>query len=137
VLAERPDDPGMLFNCAVAIATQGREEEALARVRDIHERFPDYLFARLRLVQDAAERRDFEAAHALLDPLLTRTRFHASEYTGLCAAHIELLVAEGKEEGARSWLKMWRDVDPDNPKLMIYEERLMRRGLLSGYFRSE
>jgi tetratricopeptide (TPR) repeat protein len=137
VLAELPNDPSMLFNYAVAIAIQGREEEALTRVRDIHEQFPDYLFARLRLAQDAAERRDFEAAHALLDPLLTRTRLHLSEYTGLCAAHIELLMAEGKEEGARSWLKMWRDVDPDNPKLMIYEERLSRRGLLSEFFRSE
>jgi tetratricopeptide (TPR) repeat protein len=135
VLAELPNDPSMLFNYAVAIAIQGRENEAIARVREIHERFPEYLFARLRLAQDATERKDFKAAHALLDPLLTRNRFHASEYTALCAAHIELLMAEGKEDGAKSWLKMWGDMDPDNPKLMIYEERLMRRGLLSGFFR--
>lgn len=137
VLAERPNDPSMLFNYAVAIAVQGREEEALARVHDIYQRFPDYMFARIRLAQDATERKDFEAAHALLDPLLTQTRFHASEYTALCAAHIELLMAEGKEEGARSWLKMWRDMDPDNPKLIIYEERLSRRGLLRNIFHPE
>jgi tetratricopeptide (TPR) repeat protein len=134
VLAERPDDSSMLYNLANAIAIQGREEEALAQVRDIHKRFPDYTFARTRLAQDAAARRDFDAARALLDPLMTRTRFHVSEYAALCMAHIELLMAEGKKDGARSWLKIWRDADPDDPKLMIYEERLNRRGLLGKFF---
>ena len=48
-----PDHPGLAYNRATAIALQGREDEALAIVREVHARQPDYLFARVRLAEDA------------------------------------------------------------------------------------
>ena len=130
-----PDHPSLMYNRAVAIGLQGREAEALALVRELHAKHPDYLFARVRLAQEAIAEEDFEAARALLDPCLSRGRYHLSEYTALCSAHIELLLAQGQAEGARSWLKMWRDVAPDDPRIMHWETKLKSGGLLGKLFR--
>ena len=130
-----PDHPSLAYNRAVAIRIQGREEEAMSVVRELHARHPDYLFARVRLAENAVGDRDFKAARELLDPLMTRSRFHHSEYAAFCHAHITLLVAEGETEGARRWLQIWEDVAPDDPRVDHWKARLKRPGLFGKLFR--
>jgi thioredoxin-like negative regulator of GroEL len=118
----------------MAVAMQGRNEEAMSLVREIHARHPDYLFARARLAEEAVERGDFDTAQNLLDPLLSRRRFHHSEYGTFCHAQISLLSAKGSSEGARSWLQMWRQFDPDNPRIELWQRRVGQRSLLGSFF---
>jgi predicted Zn-dependent protease len=133
-LERHPDDPSLAFNRSVAIRLQGREEEALAIVRDIHSRHPDYLFARVKLSEEAVKRREFDQAQALLDPLVKGSRFHLSEYTMFCHAHIELLSAKGETEAARTWLRMWQDVSPDDERTIVWSARLGKRSWLRKVF---
>lgn len=134
-LQRRPTDSSLAYNRAVAIHIQGREEEAMSLVREIHARDPDYLFARVKLAEEAIKHRDFGSARRLLDPLISRRRFHASEHAAMCHAYIELLVAEGETEGARQWLQMWKEVAPDDERAMYWHARLDKRGLLRRLFK--
>jgi tetratricopeptide (TPR) repeat protein len=136
-LERHPDDPSLAFNRSVAIQLQGREEEAMAIVREIHSRHSDYLFARVRLSEDAVSRRDFDQAQSLLDPLVKHSRFHLSEYTMLCHAQIDFLSAKGETEAARMWLRMWQDVAPDDERTHIWSARLSKRGWLRKIFQKQ
>jgi hypothetical protein len=42
-----------------------------------------------------------------LQPLVTRDRFHYSEFSAFCDIHLELLVAQKNYDAVRSWLDMW------------------------------
>ncbi|MCI0491412.1 MAG: tetratricopeptide repeat protein, partial [Planctomycetes bacterium] len=133
-MQQRPDDPSLQYNRAVAILLQGREKEAMSLVRDIHARYPDYLFARVRLAEDAVKRRDFDAARSLLDPLMERNRFHQSEFAAMCNANIELLAARGDKDGARIWFDMWQRTDSNDPRAKQWNSRLDKRGFLGRFF---
>jgi len=132
-----PHHPGLAYNRAMAVAIQGREEEALTLVREVHARHPDYLFARVKLAEDAVNSRDFDAAKSLLDPLMSRRRFHYSEFGAFCNAQISLLSAQGKTEATRSWLDIWRRIQPDDPRLEMWERRAGKRGLFASLFRRD
>jgi tetratricopeptide (TPR) repeat protein len=123
-LAVRPDSPSLLNNLAMAYQLQGREEEALSMVREIHERHPDYLFARVSVAQLAIKDGDLDRAHDLLDPLLERKTLHFSEFSRLCSGLIDLSLAEGNRDAARSWFEMWESADPDSPGLAAYRLRV-------------
>jgi Flp pilus assembly protein TadD len=131
-LAIVPDSPGLLNNLAVAYQLQGRAEEAEQMVCQLHERHPDYLFARVSVAQMAIRDGDLERARELLHPLMQRQKFHFSEFDNLCAALIDLYLAEDKPEGAQSWFRMWESADPENPRLLPYKARVSRLGRLLG-----
>ena len=40
-----------------------------------------------------------------------------SEFAAFAQAEMQLLIAEGHEEGALSWFRMWEELDPDHPQL--------------------
>lgn len=123
-LAIEPDAPDLLNNRAIAYSLQGRDDEAEALIRQIHERHPDYLFARIGLAQRHIARGEFKEAHDLLDPLLHRKRLHYSEFDTLCGATIQLYLAEGNRDAARSWFDLWESTDPENPKLELFRRRV-------------
>jgi tetratricopeptide (TPR) repeat protein len=123
-LAVRPDSPSLLNNLAGAYQMQGRKEAALDLVREIHERHPDYLFARISIAALAIKDNDFDRAHDLLDPLLRRKKLHFSEFSRLCSTLIDLSLAEGNRDAARSWFEMWESADPDSPNLEAYRLRV-------------
>ena len=127
-LEVEPDAPDVLNNLAVAYEMQGRMAEAEALVVRNFERHPDYLFGRTSMAQLYVRDGKIEEAEALLEPLLTRQRFHHLEFAAFCNAQIELYRAQGKREGAESWLKMWAAVDPDNPAIARLRRSLGRRG---------
>jgi len=115
-----------LFNyLASALQGQGRQEEMKAVIQQMVDRFPDYLFGQVALARLLVEQEKTEEAQSLLDPLLSRGKFHISEFSALCAIQIELLIARKEYEGAKSWMQMWQQADPDNPNLGHFR-RLLR-----------
>ncbi len=123
-LSVEPSAPDLLNNLALAYEREGRAAEAEALAREIHERYPDYLFARLALARAHIRGGDTQRANELLAPLLRRKRLHATEFNALCATYIELYVAEGREAAARTWFELWESVNPRNPGLEPYRQLL-------------
>ena len=136
-LALEPDSPGLLNNLAVAYEQAGRREEAHTMVRELHARFPDYLFARVTVARMAIKDGDVARAHALLDPLLERKKLHFSEFGQLCSVLIDLNLAEGHRDAARTWFDLWESNDPENPQLAPYRLRLGRIGRMLNRFRKK
>jgi tetratricopeptide (TPR) repeat protein len=131
-LADDPEEKSLLNNLAVAFRLQGRDEDADALIRQIHERHPDYLFARTGLAERHIERGELEEARQLLDPLTRRERMHYSEFDAFCGAYIQLYLAEDNVDAARSWFAMWGEVDPENPKLEIFRRFVAKSSRFAG-----
>jgi tetratricopeptide (TPR) repeat protein len=123
-LAVEPDAPDLLNNLAKALQLRDRLDESEALVREIHERFPDYLFGRTNLAHLCVREGELDRAQALLEPLLARRRLHFTEFAALAAAHIDVLLARGERDGARSWLEMWEGIDPDHPGLAHWRRQV-------------
>lgn len=130
-----PDKPDLLNNLAAAYVLQDRIEESKQLIRQIHDRFPDYFFGRIGAARLAIEAGQLDEALALLRPLLGQKKFHTSEFTALAQAEIELLLARGEREGARSWLKMWEDTVPDHPQLSVWRSRVNSPSIWQRLFR--
>jgi hypothetical protein len=83
--------------------------------REIHARWPDYLFARCRLADAEIVSGSLDEARRLLDPLLMRSRFHFSEFRALASVISHLNLAEGNIETATEWLGLCERTEPDHP----------------------
>lgn len=116
-LEVEPDSPSILNNLAAAARIQKRDAEADLMIRDIHRRFPDYFFGIIGVAMRAIDAGRIEEAGELLKPLLQRKKFHVSEFAALVGAEVELQLARGEKEGARSWLKMLEESAPDHHSL--------------------
>ncbi|MBI3973512.1 MAG: tetratricopeptide repeat protein [Chloroflexi bacterium] len=123
-LTHEPDSPAILNNLAAAYSYQGRQHEAEALLREIHQRHPDYPFARIGLARIDITRGQLDQARRLIEPLLSRKRLHFSEFAALCGVEIELAEAEGNREAARSWLDLLRGAYPDHALIPEFERRL-------------
>ncbi|MEM9903765.1 MAG: tetratricopeptide repeat protein [Cyanobacteria bacterium P01_D01_bin.44] len=123
-LAVEPDAPDLLNNLAAAYMRLDREQEAEALILNIHERFPDYLFACTSLAKFHIRDREFDAAETLLKPFFKHERFHFSEFAALMDAQIELEIARKNYQAAETWLDMWAKADPDHPLIEYWDERL-------------
>lgn len=106
-LTLEPEAPDLMNNLAMAFRLQGREEESIALIRDIVNRYPDYVFASVSLAKLHLENGDVAAAEAILKPFLCRDRFNFLEFSAFADAYIELLLAQKQKDGARTWLNMW------------------------------
>lgn len=123
-LQNEADSPDLLYNLAAVYQYQGRFDEADALVEQVHERFPDYLFARTGLAQVCINRGDLPRARQLLQPLLERRRMGLSEFDAFCAAHVDLYLAEGDAKLAGAWFGAWESTNPENPKLALYRGKV-------------
>jgi tetratricopeptide (TPR) repeat protein len=124
-----PDSPSIQNNLAAALEMLGRSDEAMALLDRISERYPDYLFARVARAIRAARRGDVEGGRALLDPLMRKTHLHISEFRALANAQIELAMAAGNLDAARSWLNIWEQIDPDHPSILMWSLQLAGKRL--------
>jgi tetratricopeptide (TPR) repeat protein len=122
-----PDKPDVLYNLAQAYALQDRLDESRAVVEEVRQRFPDYLFGQIDAVRRLTTEKRYEEAQAILDQLMTRKRWHFSEFAAFAGAQIELHLAEGNRGAAKSWLEMWKQADPDHPSLEYFEKQLGRK----------
>ena len=123
-LAEEPDAPDLLNTLGAAYHAQGRDHEADEVVRQTYERFPEYLFGIVAMAQLLMREGNLPEAKALLDRLLTRPRFHVSEFAAVCAAQIDYWLVQAKPEGARHWLDMWQKTSRGSPVLQSYRDRV-------------
>jgi tetratricopeptide (TPR) repeat protein len=119
-----PNDPALLNNLGQAYVLQRQEQKAEELAYEIHERFPDYLFGRTNLATILADKGEIERAKELIDPLFSRKRFHFAEFSAMCAAQIQLSLAEENREAAESWLDMMKQVAPDDPNIPALEMRV-------------
>jgi tetratricopeptide (TPR) repeat protein len=119
-----PEDPQLLNNLAVAYEMQGLNEEAHKMIYDILARFPDYLFGIAGVARLEISSGNLEKARDLLESLMVRKKMHISEFNALCMGEIELCMAEGKSEGAKTWIDMWERVYPDNPELPRFRSKV-------------
>ena len=99
-----PDEASLEFNLAVAEKLAGREVEARARLERLHERHPDYLFARADLAVEALDAGDLDRAEGLLAVPTGRTRLHVHEWAAFAAALGRLALARGDVDGAERYL---------------------------------
>jgi len=125
-LAVEPGAPDLLNNLSKAYEMQGRSDEAETLVRDIHRRFPDYLFARTTLATIHARQGQFDEARELLDPVRSQTKFHITEFAALVYAEFEIAMLRGADDVAKSWLKMMEQASPEHSSLptMRYQLQL-------------
>lgn len=119
-----PDVPALLNNLAAAYEMQGRLPEAEVIVRQLHQQYPDYVFARTGMAQLCIRRGEIDEAEALLKPLLTQRRFHFSEFAAFCVAQIQLFMAQDNLDAARSWFDTWASADPDHHAIAEWRRRL-------------
>jgi tetratricopeptide (TPR) repeat protein len=127
-LAVQPDHPSLLNNLASAYEAQGRRKESEALLRHNYAEHPDYLFARIGMARLAIRDRRLDEARDLLQPLLSQERFHQSEFAALANAEIELFMAEGNPDAARSWLDLWASGDPEHPAIEQWRKHLNPAG---------
>ncbi|TVR66619.1 MAG: hypothetical protein EA427_15940 [Spirochaetaceae bacterium] len=117
-LKTRDDHPAIWQNLAVAYEMQGKDEKAWKILKQTHERFPDYAFARYAVaVRLAREEGKVKEAFELLQPIMEQRKYHVSEFTALCHAMVLIHMADKKFDAALQWLDMWKDVEPDDPRL--------------------
>lgn len=116
-LALDPDSPDLLNNLAVAYQRQGRVTEGTQLAEEVLTRWPDYFFARCAAARLRAREGQADEARRFLAPLLEQRRLHTTELTALCAAHVDLLLAEGDREGAEVWFSLLEAASPEDPQL--------------------
>jgi tetratricopeptide (TPR) repeat protein len=123
-LALEPNSPNLMNNLAEAYELQGRADEAHALLLETHQRFPDYFFTRAAIAIIHAKKGEVDEAKTLLEPLLTQSKYHISEFAALCMAEVELDLAMGQPEAAKHWVNMLAQIEPDHPVVQQLQNRL-------------
>ncbi|HYO53789.1 tetratricopeptide repeat protein [Archangium sp.] len=128
-LALEPDSPDVLNNLAAARQLQGHIEEGVHMIEELHQRRPEYFFARCSVARLRIRDGRLEEARELLEPLLSQRRLHVTEVATLCPAQMDMLLAEGDTEGAEVWLHILETIRPDDPQIERYHALLDRHSL--------
>lgn len=121
-----PDDATLLNHKAAALASLGRIKETRATVQHMADLYPDYVFSRCGMAELCARDGKLDEAREWISPLLEKSSFHISEFTGMCKAYIEVLLADGQVDGARSWLQYLQQVVPDHAVVAYLEDRVRK-----------
>jgi tetratricopeptide (TPR) repeat protein len=124
IIAAEPNFPSVHNHLAVIYERRGDNKKARELIEETHRRFPDYFFARIALSRSFCQENKIAEAEAMLKPLMTKEKLHISEFRALACAQMDLALAKELPEAARSWLEMWREVEPDNPEVAQWELRL-------------
>jgi tetratricopeptide (TPR) repeat protein len=119
-----PNAPDLLYNLAGTYESQGRLDEAFEIIRRLHQQHPDYVFARIGLAHHHIQKGELDEAEALLQPLMSRKRFHYSEFNAFCGLQIDLYLTRKNADAARSWLNMWEMTNPDTPALEYWRRQV-------------
>ena len=123
-LAMEPDAPDLRHNLAACYYSQGREEEAIAIIDQVVQDSPNYVHARTSRAKTYLDQDNLDAAEELLLPMLKWDRFHIEDFSEFSDVYLEYLVTKEQEDGAKSWLSMWKQVDPESPNLISWIFRL-------------
>jgi len=123
VLDKEPDAMAAWQNLAAIYGLRGQAAQAVAITRQLVERHPDYVIGRCNLARFALQLGQVEEAERWLEPLLEREDFHFSEFSMFCDTQLQLLEAQGQENALRSWLELWRNALPGDPRLADWERK--------------
>ena len=119
-----PEAPDLRNNLAACYHSQGKTEEAIALLDQVVKDSPTYVHARTSRAKIYLDKDNIEAAQGLLLPMLEWDRFHFDDFSEFSDVYMEYLLAQDQKDGAKSWLNMWQEVDPENPKLFSWIIRL-------------
>ena len=121
ILDEEPDNCSAAYNlCVVWLERDGKagRRRAQARMEEIHDQFPDYLFAPISLAQFAAMDGDLDRASDLLEPILDAKKLHASEAIALFTAHVQIAIKRREFDSAEQSLALLAQIaGEDDPKV--------------------
>ena len=123
------DAPDILNNLAAAYAMQGRDEESQELASAVHAKWPEYFFGRIHMAMTATSEGRFGVAEQYLRPLLTKQRFHVSEFRAMAIAYIQLELEQNRLNAAQSWLDIWKSVDPDDQDVQVMQNRIKTHSL--------
>lgn len=133
-LEVEPNAPDLLNNLATIYDLRGQHQEADALLHQLIEQHPDYGFPRINLALKAIQRGDLEQAEKLLKPIQMHRHFNISEFGYYANAQMELLMAKKQPDGARKWLEMWQEMDPENPLVLRWQMRLSGQNIFQRLF---
>jgi len=130
IIEDAPDFPPVYNHLALIYERTNRSDEAKALIKETVDRFPDYFFARVAHARNLLREDQVEEARTILNELMRRTNLHISEFRTLAIANIDLAIFSQQLDAARSWLAMWRQIEPDHPEIEEWEKRLALPGRL-------
>ena len=125
-------DPEFLtarFNVAAALLMKNDPESNAAGKQistHIHERFPDYAFARIAMAHFAIDDHRLDEAQELLRPFMTKTQWHVSEYKAYASVQVELAIARRDFTAARNSIKLLKQFEDGDVRINRLEERIAR-----------
>jgi len=137
ILDKEPDNCSAAYNlCVVWLERDGEagRRRAQARMEEIHDRFPDYLFAPISLAQFAAIDGDLDRARDLLEPILDAKELHVTEAIALFTAQVQIAVKRREFASAEQSLELLVQIaGEDDPKVArlrrLIDNASGRRGL--------
>ena len=112
-----PDDPSHHFNLT-SLRQLRPEYDYPTMMREIHNRWPDYEFARMSLATLLARRGQVQEARDLVLPILKQTVLHFTQFRALAMCHVEIEIAAGRIPEAKIWLDMTRRILSDDTQLI-------------------
>ena len=112
-----PDDPGLQFNLAV-VRKDKRGFDYDRAVQEIHERWPDYGFARMAVAMQLTRNGQLQEARNLVVPCLDRSELHFTEFRMLAMCQVEIELAAGQIPQAKVWLDMAKKILPGDADLI-------------------
>jgi tetratricopeptide (TPR) repeat protein len=119
-LAMAPNSVSLQFNLTTAQANQGKIAKAVADMKALAERHPQYAFVHCQLALHALANGRIEEARKRLKTVFALEHFHFEEFAIFCQAQVIFyIIGDPDLEAARHWLQMWEQFYPDDPKLDI------------------
>ncbi len=104
ILERDPDTCGAVYNlCTVWAQRDGKagQRRARARIEELHQAFPDYIFASVLRAQLVALEGDFARADAMLQPVIAAEKLHFMEARALFMAQVQIALKRHRLSAAR------------------------------------
>lgn len=128
ILEKEPDNCSAAYNlCVVWLQRDGQagRRRALARMEEIHDQFPDYLFASISLAQFAAIDGDLDRAGELLGPVLEAEELHATEAIALFTTQVQIAIKRRAFDAAEQSLAAIAEIaGEDDPRVAELRRRI-------------
>ncbi|MGO8673795.1 MAG: tetratricopeptide repeat protein [Capsulimonadaceae bacterium] len=110
-LALVPEDPMLICTLGMMLLSD-RRQEATVLFEDLCVRRPEYVQSRCALATIYARDGNIPQARELMGPLLTRPRFHVSEFGVLCMTMITISGVDRAMKEMLTWMGMLEEISP-------------------------
>ena len=131
LLEQIPDAPMLLNWLTLAYTRLGDESNAQRVIRRNFEKNPDYLFARLNLIESALQSGDLSTAELLFGNRFDlqlhypdRDRFHLTEFRAFNAIAAEYFIRIRDLDAAHDHVELMEAIDPDSDATVRFREVL-------------